>query len=406
MKFIYRIFCSIIILGVSLFAQALDNISSKGAAKLDKIIGIIKEKHIKTIPEEQLIEAAANGILTSLDSYSYFYNNKTWEEINTYTLGEFSGVGIEMKLDKGKAIVITPLIGSPAANAGILSGDRIISINGTLVEGMSEPKILKALLGKSNTKVSITVVREGNITNPIKFSIIRKKVKLPSVESKLFSDGVFYLRIGAFYENTSRAMKAVVRRLNRLQNTNKVKGLIIDLRNNPGGLLEQAINIASFFIEKGNLVSIFSPKMSKNIKYLSKRTSFRLNADIPIAVLINKGTASAAEVLAGALQDYKRATIIGEKSFGKGSVQIFVPLEDGEAISITTALYKTPKDTVIEKIGIIPDINVSDIKYRGSTEIKNTKLLHTKINKKEKDDFFKGKDIIEKAIMIMTNRGI
>jgi carboxyl-terminal processing protease len=404
MKLFYNVVFLFVILGISFATQAFDHISSEGAAKLDKIIGIIKEKHIKTISEEQLIEAAANGILASLDPYSYFYNTKSFEEINTYTVGEFCGIGIEIKVENGKASVVTPLNNSPAAHAGILPEDKIISINNIPIEGMSEQTIMKRLLGKPNTKISLKIFREGSKINPIKFSMMRNKVELPSIESKFFSDGFFYLKIGAFYENTTKAMEKIATKLENLQRKNKIKGIIVDLRNNPGGLLEQAIDVASLFIKKGRLISIISPRNGKDIKYLSERTYFKLNETIPVVVLINKGTASAAEVLAGALKDYKRATIVGEKSFGKGSVQVFVPLEDGEAMSVTTALYKTPSGTTLENIGVIPDVNIFVDQFKKLKEKERTKFLKQKMNKKELDVFLKRRAIMTKAIMIMINK--
>jgi len=421
MKFLYNFALLCLIFTFNLDALALKNISPKGVAQLDEIIGIIKERHIKTLSEAQLIEAATNGILASLDSYSYFYDSKSLQELNTYTSGEFCGIGIEVKLDKGKAVVITPLTNSPAARAGILAGDRIMSINGTLIEGMTEQTIMKHLLGPPNTKISLMVLRSSAIPNrlqgsnvilngdgykalPIKVSMTREQVGLPSITSTFSSDGIFYLKIGAFYENTSKAMEKIESRLKSLQSKNQINGIIIDLRNNPGGLLEQAVTMSNIFIKKGKLVSIFSPKTQKNTDYLAEGDSFKLDEKIPIVVLINKGTASAAEVLAGIFKDHKRAILIGEKSFGKGSVQKFMPLSGGGALSITTALYKTPAGIVIENVGISPDINISTLVSRALKKTKDTGPLDKKISKKENDDFSKRKYIINKAAIIMTNK--
>jgi carboxyl-terminal processing protease len=397
MKLIRVLLYFAFILGASTATQALENLSSDGAAKLDKIIGAIKKNHVKAISESQLIEAAANGILTALDPYSYFYNAESLEELNTYTLGEFCGIGVEVKLDNGQAVIINVLRKGPAQLAGILPGDRIISINNIFVRELSEQAIAKMLLGAPNSKISLGILRE---TDLIKFSIVRKKVIIPSVESKFFPEGIFYLKIGGFYENTARATERSIKNLQTLQNKDKLHGVIIDLRDNTGGLLEQAVDITSFFIKKGSLISVVSPKVGRPIKYSASSGGFKLNEEIPIIVLINKWTASAAEILAGALQYYKRAIVIGEKSFGKGSAQTFVPLEDGEAMSLTTALYKTPSGKVIENLGIVPDIEVSAAQYKNFDEIMSAALADRKI----KDDFFKSKDIITRTRMVLMGK--
>jgi carboxyl-terminal processing protease len=386
---IYRILCFVFILSASYVAHAFENISPKGAERLDQIIGAIKRNHIKKISEEELIEAAANGILTSLDPYSYFYNAKNFEEMNLYSSGEFCGIGVEIKVNKGTAVVMEALDKGPASRAGIVSGDRIISIDNIVIDGMSEHEIMKALLGPPNTKLVLRVSRDGSKINPIKFSVMREKVRLPSVESRFFPDGVFYLKIGAFYENTFMSMGKSLGELKSLQEANKLRGVIIDLRNNTGGLLDQAVDVASVFVKEGNLVSVISPRTNQNIQYQSAKDVFKLNENIPIIVLINKWTASAAEILAGALRDHKRAIIMGEKSFGKGAVQTFLPLKNGEVMSLTTALYTTPSGRVIEDVGITPDIKIS------SSGI---------VNKKIKDDFSKREDIINKAVMIIINK--
>lgn len=348
-------------------ALAHEGMSPKGQQKLNEIVNIIKKNHLKTISEEKLIEAAANGILTSLDSYSYFFNAKAFEELNAYTSGEFCGIGVEVKVDRGRATVVSSIPNGPAALAGIKPMDRIIAIDNHSITSMPQQAILNALVGKPETKIIITIMRRGK---QITFPLLRKKVTLASVEYELLTRGIVYLKIRAFYENTASLIGQIAPKLQLLQAQNKIKGFILDLRNNPGGKLEQAVSVASIFIKNDLIVKVVSSDSKESIDYESlENPPFRLKQEIPLVVLINGGTASAAEVVAAALQDHKRAFIVGAKSFGKGSVQVFFPLKDGDAINITTALYYTPSGRLIENAGLIPDIPVNKDKKVTLKEI-------------------------------------
>lgn len=345
-----------------------DGLSFGGKQKLYDIISLIRENHFKNITEEQVIESATSAILSSLDKYSYFYNKQAFKELDTYTSGEFCGIGVEIKVDEGRAVIISLVPEGPAAMSGIKPMDRIIAIDNQNIAGMRQQAILNSLIGKPETKVVVTVMRKGK---QIVFPLLRKKITLSPIEYKFLPKGVIYLKVGAFYDNTMALVEQACQKFKTLQDQNKIKGFILDLRDNPGGKLEQAINIASIFIRSGLIVKVVSSQ--ENVDYEAiGNPSFRLSTTIPMVVMINKGTASAAEVLAAALQDHKRAFLIGEKSFGKGSVQALFSLKDGDAISMTTGLYYTPSGRSIEGSGLTPDIQVNKNKKVTLKEINSS----------------------------------
>lgn len=383
---LHKLYALLVISSISAHAAHLrEGLSFNSRQKLYDIISLIRENHFKNITEEQIIESATTGILSSLDKYSYFYNAQAFKELNTYTSGEFCGIGVEIKVDEGRAMIISLVPEGPAAMSGIKPMDRIIAIDNQNIAGMRQQAILNSLIGKPETKVIVTIMRKGK---QIVFPLLRKKITLSPIEYQLMPKGVVYLKIGAFYDNTMALVEQACQKFKALQDQNKIKGFILDLRDNPGGKLEQAISIASIFIESGLIVKVASSQ--ENVDYEAiENPSFRLSTKIPMVVMINKGTASAAEVLAAALQDHKRAFVIGERSFGKGSVQALFPLKDGDAISMTTGLYYTPSGRSIEGSGLTPDVQVN----------KNKKVTLKEINSSSNIDY-----AIKLASMVMYEK--
>ncbi len=315
------------------------------------VIKIVKENYVEEPETKKLIYGALNGMLHALDPFSAFFDPDQYKDFRTETEGAFGGVGIEIGMEKGRPIVISPIEGTPAFKAGVRPGDIIIEIDGEDTFQMSLLDVVKRIRGKPGTEVELTIIRKGE-GEPIKVKIERAIIKIESVKYTRIED-IGYIKVVQFQENTSRELERAIVKLEE----EGIRSLILDLRNNPGGLLSEAVNVADLFLEPDKLIVYTKGRGEEMRRYYSQRDAL-LPDNIRMVVLINKGSASASEIVTGALQDYHRAFIVGEKSFGKASVQNIIPLEDGSAIKLTVAYYYTPKGKLIHNKGIEPDIIV------------------------------------------------
>ncbi|MDW8096160.1 MAG: S41 family peptidase [Aquificaceae bacterium] len=311
----------------------------------------VKENYVGEASTKELIYGALNGMMKSLDPFSAFFTPEQYREFKQETEGEFGGVGIEIGMERGRPIVISPIEGTPAHRAGIRSGDVIIEINGEDTSNMSLTDVVKRIRGKPGTKVNLTIIRKGS-DRPIKVELERAVIKIESVKWTRI-DNIGYIRLSQFTDGVSKDVDRAIRSLL----SQGVRGVILDLRNDPGGLLTEAINVSELFLKEGKLIVYTKTKKGEISRYFSRKKNV-MDEGIPLVVLINRGSASASEIVAGALQDHKRAIIVGEKSFGKASVQNIIPLEDGSAIKLTVAHYYTPLGRLIDRKGIQPDVEV------------------------------------------------
>ncbi len=316
------------------------------------VLRIIKENYVEPVSTKDLIYGALNGMTKSLDPFSSFFTPRQYESFRQETEGEFGGVGIEIGMEKGRPVVISPIEGTPAFRAGIKPGDVILEIDGEDTSNMSLIDVVQRIRGKVGTKVQLTIYRKG-MEKPMKIELERALIKIESVRWTTLGD-VGYIKLSQFNENVSVQVERALKELT----SKRVKGIILDLRNDPGGLLSEAVNVADLFLPEGKLVVYTKGRKGETQKYFARRKPV-VPDDLPVIVLINKGSASASEIVAGALQDYKRAIILGEKSFGKASVQNIIPLEDGSALRLTVAYYYTPLGRLIHKKGIVPDVQVA-----------------------------------------------
>jgi carboxyl-terminal processing protease len=352
------------VFGVALFTFALGFIvgfASQGKQSEDEYkylrmftdaLRIIKENYVEQVSMKDLIYGALNGMTKSLDPFSSFFTPKQYEGFRQETEGEFGGVGIEIGMEKGRPVVISPIDGTPAFRAGIKPGDVILEINGEDTSNMSLIDVVQRIRGKVGTKVQLTIYRKG-MEKPMKIELERALIKIESVRWTTLGD-VGYIKLSQFNENVGVQVERALKELT----SQRVKGIILDLRNDPGGLLSEAVNVADLFLPEGKLVVYTRSRNGETQKYFARRKP-AVPDDLPVIVLINKGSASASEIVAGALQDYKRAVILGEKSFGKASVQNIIPLEDGSALKLTVAYYYTPLGKLIHNRGIVPDVQVA-----------------------------------------------
>jgi len=326
-------------------------------------LAIIQTDYVDEVKPKDLIYGALKGMLSSLDPHSQFMDPETYSELKIDTEGKFGGIGIEITVKDGLLTVITPIEDTPAWKAGLKANDRIVKINNEITRELSLSEAVKKLRGKAGDSVNITVLRESE-KKILDFKIVRDIIKIRDIkDAKILEDGIGYIRIVEFRENTPQALQ------NALDSLSKqgMNALVIDLRNNPGGLLESAVNVTDKFIESGKkIVYTKGRKASQNMEFISHNAHPLTN--LPLAILINEGSASGSEIVAGCLQDYKRAVIIGVKSFGKGSVQTVVPLSDGSALRLTTSKYFTPSGKVIHGNGVIPDIMVEEGKIELSQD--------------------------------------
>ncbi|MCQ2807146.1 S41 family peptidase [Helicobacter pylori] len=317
-------------------------------SRFSNVVSEIEKKYVDKISISEIMTKAIEGLLSNLDAHSAYLNEKKFKEFQAQTEGEFGGLGITVGMRDGVLTVIAPLEGTPAYKAGVKSGDNILKINNESTLSMSIDDAINLMRGKPKTPIQITIVRK-NEPKPLVFNIIRDIIKLPSVYVKKIKETPYlYVRVSGFDKNVTKSV------LDGLKANPKTKGIVLDLRGNPGGLLNQAVGLSNLFIKEGVLVSQKGKNKEENLEYKANGRAPYTN--LPVAVLVNGGSASASEIVAGALQDHKRAVIIGEKTFGKGSVQVLLPVNKDEAIKITTARYYLPSGRTIQAKGITPDI--------------------------------------------------
>ncbi len=317
-------------------------------SRFSNVVSEIEKKYVDKISISEIMTKAIEGLLSNLDAHSAYLNEKKFKEFQAQTEGEFGGLGITVGMRDGVLTVIAPLEGTPAYKAGVKSGDNILKINNESTLSMSIDDAINLMRGKPKTPIQITIVRK-NEPKPLVFNIIRDIIKVPSVYVKKIKETPYlYVRVSGFDKNVTKSV------LDGLKANPKAKGIVLDLRGNPGGLLNQAVGLSNLFIKEGVLVSQKGKNKEENLEYKANGRAPYTN--LPIAVLVNGGSASASEIVAGALQDHKRAVIIGEKTFGKGSVQMLLPVNKDEAIKITTARYYLPSGRTIQAKGITPDI--------------------------------------------------
>ena len=326
---------------IDLFGEVLEN---------------IQKDYVDEVDQGEMMDSAINGVLQSLDPYSAYMSPELFREMQTDTRGEFGGLGIEIGMESGVVKVISPIDDTPAARAGIKAGDYIVKIGEEQVQGKSLLEAVKLMRGPVGTSINLTV-RRKNVKKPLEFKIVRKIIEVQSVSSNIIGKdkNLGYIRLKSFNENSD---KQFLKSVKKFEKNSKIKGYVLDLRNNPGGLLTQAINITDFFLEDGEIVSTKGRKVSETRKFFARKGDEIKGK--PLVVLINNGSASASEIFAGALKDHKRAIILGENSYGKGSVQSIIPLRNGGGIRLTISKYYLPSGKSISEVGVIPDILVEE----------------------------------------------
>ena len=331
-----------------------------------EVLEKINKEYVDEVDQSKSMDAAINGLLQSLDPYSAYMTPESFEGMQTETSGEFGGLGIEVGMEAGVVKVISPIDNTPASKAGLKAGDYIVKINNTQVQGKTLMQAVDLMRGPVGSSIEITVRRRG-VKKALIFNITREVIEVQSVKSELIDNNIGYIRLTSFNENSSEQIKE---KINKLNKNKDLKGYILDLRNNPGGLLSQAIKISDFFLENGEIVSTRSRQASENRKWFAKKGD--LTNGKTLIILINYGSASASEIVAGALKDHKRAIILGENSYGKGSVQSIIPLKNRGAIRLTIAKYYLPSGKSISEVGVTPDIEVAegsdDFKFNSETD--------------------------------------
>jgi carboxyl-terminal processing protease len=335
-------------------ANAADSDTYRQLAIFGDIYERVRAQYVTPPEDKKLVESAINGMLTALDPHSSYLNPDAAKDMRVQTKGEFGGLGIEVTMENELVKVISPIEETPAARAGVLAGDLIAEIDGEEVRGMTLEDAVEKMRGLINTPIDLTIIREG-ATEPIKITIIRDTIIVKAVRFRVEND-VGYLKINSFTEKTYDDLQKAIATIEKQVPADKLKGYILDLRLNPGGLLDQAVSVSDGFLERGEIVSTRGRDPSKIERYDS-RAGDLINGK-PLIVLVNGGSASASEIVAGALQDHRRATVVGTQSFGKGSVQSVIPLPENGALKLTTALYYTPAGKSIQGKGISPDIKV------------------------------------------------
>ena len=319
-----------------------------------EVLEKINKEYVDEINQSKSMDSAINGLLQSLDQYSSYMSPEIFNEMQTETSGEFGGLGIEVSMESGVVKVISPIDDTPASKAGIKAGDYIVKINNTQVQGKSLSEAVDLMRGPVGSSIELTIRRRGE-KKALTFEIVREIIQIRSVKADLLEKNIGYIRLTSFNENSGSQIK---REIKNLEENKDVKAYILDLRNNPGGLLSQAIKISDYFLDNGEIVSTKSRKISENRKWFAKKGD--LTNGKTLIVLINYGSASASEIVAGALKDHKRAILLGENSFGKGSVQSIIPLKNDGAIRLTVAKYYLPSGKSISEIGVSPDIEISE----------------------------------------------
>ncbi len=367
---IKKILSSLYILLINLFlintVCSSENDVYKKIDLFGEVLEKIQKEYVDEINQSEGMDAAIDGLLQSLDPYSGYLSPKTFDEMQTDTSGEFGGLGIEVTMESGVVKVISPIDDTPASKAGIKAGDYIVKINDTQVQGKSLSEAVDLMRGPVGSSIELTVRRSGE-KKALIFEITREIIEIKSVKADLLEKNIGYLRLTSFNENSANQIEKEIK---KLEKNNNLNAYILDLRNNPGGLLSQAIKISDFFLDNGEIVSTKSRKKIENRKWFAKKGD--LTNGKTLIVLINYGSASASEIVAGALKDHKRAVLLGENSYGKGSVQSIIPLKNRGAIRLTVAKYYLPSGKSISEVGVAPDIEVDeqsdDFKIKTETD--------------------------------------
>ncbi len=390
-------------LGHSVFAereQHLPELPLKELRTFTEIFTRIKEDYVEEVSDEQLLKYAIKGMLSNLDPHSAYLDEEEFKELKVGTSGEFGGLGIEVNMEDGFVKVVAPIDDTPAYRAGIKAGDLIVRLDDEPVKGMTLMEAVKIMRGKPGTDIVLTVMREG-ADKPLKITITRDIIQVKSVKSRLLEADYGYVRISQFQNHTTEDLRQALINLQK-ENQNALKGLVLDLRNNPGGVLNAAVGVADTFLRRGLIVYTEGRIKDSQLSFKAKPKDYLNNA--PIVVLVNGGSASASEIVAGALQDHRRAVIMGSKTFGKGSVQTIQPISQQSALKITTARYFTPEGRSIQAEGIVPDILLNRVEI-ASVEIPEDSMLVTEANlrghlsngKKNKDTDAGEDDTLKKA---------
>ena len=319
-----------------------------------EVLDKINKEYVDDVDQSKAMDSAINGVLQSLDPYSAYMSPEMLNSMQTETSGKFGGLGIEVGMEAGVVKVISPIDNSPASRIGVKAGDYIVKINNIQVQGKSLTEAVELMRGPVDSDIEITIRRRG-VKKALTFKITREIIEIQSVKSKIIDNKIGYIRLSSFNENSSGQVKNKIKEINKNKN---ITGYILDLRNNPGGLLSQAIKISDFFLDSGEIVSTKSRKKSENKKWFAKKGD--VIAGKPLIILTNYGSASASEIVAGALKDHKRAIIVGENSYGKGSVQSIIPLKNNGAIRLTISKYYLPSGNSISEVGVTPDIEISE----------------------------------------------
>ena len=363
-------FYLIIFLTQFLFLKQINSAEIDIYKKIDlfgEVLEKINKEYVDEINQSESMDSAINGLLQSLDPYSAYMSPEIFQEMQTETSGEFGGLGIEVSMEAGVVKVISPIDDTPASKAGIKAGDYIVKINNIQVQGKSLSEAVDLMRGPVGSGIELTV-RRRVVKKALTFNITREIIEVQSVKSDLLDNNIGYIRLTSFNDNSSQQIKKQIKKLKKNEN---LKAFILDLRNNPGGLLSQAIKISDFFLENGEIVSTKSRKKTENKRWFAKKGD--ITDGKTLLVLINYGSASASEIVAGALKDHKRAIILGESSYGKGSVQSIIPLKNKGAIRLTVAKYYLPSGDSISEVGVRPDIEVNEEgdNFRIKTETDN-----------------------------------
>jgi len=353
--------------------SAVDTSTYKSLKIFNEVLDIVEKNYVEEVKQKKLIDEAVNGMIKSLDPHSAYLTPDQYKELQVDTSGTFGGLGIVISMQNDQLTVVSPIEDTPAFKAGLKAGDRILKIDGQITKGMSIQEAVKKMRGPENTKVTLTILRK-DMKEPKDFEITRAVIKIKSVKHNVYDDSIGYIRISAFQESTVDELRKALQQVNG--KSKDLKGIVIDVRNNPGGLLDQAVKASDAFLKSGTIVSTKGRAKAIESKFVARDDGNEPTC--PIVVLVNEGTASASEILSGALQDNGRAIVLGMPTFGKGSVQTVIPLEDGSALKLTTAKYYTPKGRSIQAEGIKPDIVVEPIRQAEGPETAEAQMLREK----------------------------